>query len=164
MPEPTDPTFVAAARFGGGFAFNGNQHISWPTALGPTTALTFELWLKPAAMGGSVLATGDGRAAIAVAGAGMNQVRISVTVAGGTIASAPVAAGTWHHVIASFSEPSLRLWVDGVRIEADTVSLAGMPIALDALTARGPGSLDEIWIAQTAITTDEAALGRYCPL
>ena len=26
------------------------------------------------------------------------------------------------------------------------------------------GVLDEVWIAQTAITADEAALARYCPL
>jgi hypothetical protein len=164
--EPTDPTFVAAARFAGGFSFAGNQHISWPAMLGPTSALTFELWIDPATMGGqnAVITNADGHAAIAFASQGSNQVRFSATFAGGTINSAPVAAGAWHHVVMSYSEPSLRLWVDGVRTEADNVMTGGMPPSLDSLTLSGPGSLDEVKVSQTAATTDDAALADYCPL
>ena len=166
MAEPTDPTFVAAARFGGGFSFTGNQHISWPAMLGPTSAVTFELWINPVSMGGNnaVITNGDGHAAISVASSGANQVRFSATYAGGTIASAPVNAGAWHHVVMSYAEPSLRLWVDGVRTEADNVMQGGMPPSLDALTLSGPGSLDEVKVSQTAATTDDAALAGYCPL
>lgn len=166
MAEPTDPAFVAAARFGGGFSFTGNQHISWPAMLGPTSALTFELWVNPASMGGNnaVLANGDGHAAISVAGQGANQVRFAATYAGGTITSAAVAAGAWHHVVMSYAAPSLRLWVDGVRTEADNVMPGGMAPSLDALTLSGPGSLDEVKVSQTAATTDDAALAGYCPL
>jgi hypothetical protein len=72
-------------------------------------------------------------------------------------------------VLASLSPPTLRLWVDGVRTEKAMVTPATPP-ALDALRLGGDGptayqgSLDELWLAQTAITSDEPALARYCPL
>jgi len=72
-------------------------------------------------------------------------------------------------VLASLQEPMLRLWVDGVRTELGNVQLDA-PIALDALRLGGAGgaaydgALDELWVAQTAITSDEAALVRYCPM
>jgi hypothetical protein len=80
-----------------------------------------------------------------------------------------VTASDWHHVLASLQAPALRLWVDGIRTEMDTVQLA-TPLALDSLRLGGSaataydGALDEVWVAQTAITSDEPALARYCPL
>ncbi|HMG53750.1 MAG TPA: LamG-like jellyroll fold domain-containing protein, partial [Kofleriaceae bacterium] len=74
----------------------------------------------------------------------------------------------WHHVLVSVQPPALRLWVDGVRSEAGGV--APGPSALDAIRLGGDGAaaydgaLDELWLAQTAIAEDEAALARYCPL
>ena len=85
-----------------------------------------------------------------------------------TASSASVAAGVWHHVLASLQPPALRLWVDGARSEVGGVA-AGPP-ALDAIRLGGDGAaayggaLDEVWLAQTAIAEDEAALTRYCPL
>jgi hypothetical protein len=44
------------------------------------------------------------------------------------------------------------------------------PLALDALRLGGDaaaaydGALDEVWLSATAITSDEPALQRYCPL
>ncbi|HEY0986763.1 MAG TPA: LamG-like jellyroll fold domain-containing protein, partial [Kofleriaceae bacterium] len=103
-------------------------------------------------------------------------VQFSIAIAEGGMAgqtrvatSAAVAAGAWHHVLVSLQQPALRLWVDGVRTEVDTVAL-GAPLALAALRLGGSaaaaydGALDEVWIAQTAITADEAARSRYCPL
>jgi hypothetical protein len=169
-PEATDPTHIGQARFGGGFSFDSTmgQKIAWPAMLGPTTAFTFEVWSSPDASGGprDIVVSGDGRAGVRVLPVSTTQARFIVTVAGQTVMSAPVAIGQWHHVLASFSEPSLRLWVDGVRTEADTVTLSGMPVSLDSLIIGGTygGSLDEVWIAQSAITDDNAALDRYCPL
>jgi hypothetical protein len=82
-----------------------------------------------------------------------------------TVTSAAVPANAWHHVLVSLAQPSLRLWVDGVRTEVATVELAS-PLALDALQLGGnyDGALDELWLAQTAIAGDEPALARYCPL
>jgi hypothetical protein len=170
MPDATDPTHVGSARFGGGFAFDSaqSQKITWPAMLGPQTAFTFEVWSSPDGSGGprDIIVSGDGRAGLRVLPISTTQARFIVTVAGQTLMSNPIAIGQWHHVLASFSEPSLRLWVDGVRTELDSVTLSGMPISLDSLIVGGTygGQLDEVWIATSAITDDNAALDRYCPL
>ena len=83
-------------------------------------------------------------------------------------ASNAVAPDAWHHVIASYKAPSLRIWVDGVKTQVDGVTLA-TPVTFDALHLGGAaslaydGALDEVWLAQSAITSDDAALTRYCP-
>ena len=168
MPEATDPMHVAQARFGGGFSFDAaqGQKITWPAMLGPTTALTIEVWSNPGAAAGDLVVSGDNRAGLRMVAAAAGKVRFAITVANQTLLSAAVPAGQWHHVLASFSEPSLKLWVDGVRTELDTVTLSGVPVALDSIVIGGSygGSLDEVWIAQSAITDDNAALDRYCPL
>jgi hypothetical protein len=166
MPEATDPAHVAQARFGGGFTFDAGQKITWPAMLGPTTALTFEVWSNPVGAAGDLVVSGDNRAGLRMVAAAAGQVRYAITVANQTLLSAAVPADQWHHVLASFSEPSLRLWVDGVRTELDAVTLSGVPVALDSIVIGGSygGSLDEVWIGQSAITDDSAALDRYCPL
>ena len=156
-PEASDPAFVAAARFGGGFSFVVGQHITWPAMLGATTAFTLELWVAPGATG-DIVNTGDGKLVLRYQG--QNFV---AQVGSATVTSANAAGSTWHHVIVSFTQPSLRLWVDGVRTEVDNV-MPMMPISMDSLTISGSGSVDEVWLAQTAITTDAAARARYCPL
>jgi len=111
----------------------------------------------------------DGRVARRVTAVSPTTVRFSVSVieSGGAVVppleSAPVAAGAWHHVLASLSAPNLRLWVDGARTEIDSVS--PVDAAFDTLRLGGDyaGLLDEVWIAQTPFTTDEAVLQRYCP-
>lgn len=173
--EPADPAALASGRFGGALSFSG-AHVSWPVALPAQPALTVELWAKPSSVAGTreILASGDGRLFVRVTAASPTTVKLSVVVVEGgsggtrTVSSAVVAAGAWHHVIASVAEPTLRLWVDG---DGTSGAVApATPIALDTLTLGGAGAaaydgaLDEVWVAQTAITTDEAALQRYCPL
>ena len=155
-PEASDPSFVAAARFGGGFSFAAGQHITWPAMLGPTSAFTLELWAKPGATG-DIFNTGDGKFVLRYQGTSF-----VAQVGSATVTSAAAAGSTWHHVIVSFTQPSLRLWVDGVRTEVDNVSPM-MPISMDSLTISGAATVDEVWLAQTAITTDDAARARYCP-
>ena len=175
-PEPGDPTPLAAARFGGGLAFNPaeSDHVAWPVALPAAPELTIELWADPTASGGTrdLLVSADGHVALRVATAGTAvQFSAAVTDAGGqgaTATSAGVAAGAWHHVLASLQGGTLHLWVDGARTDAAGAP-AGAP-ALDALRLGGDaasaydGALDEVWLSQTAIATDAAALARYCPL
>jgi hypothetical protein len=177
--EPEDPMAIAAARFGGGLAFTAasNTHVAWPIALPAMPELTLELWANPTtAAAQTLLASSDGRVALRITAASATTVKLSISVAEGgtggmtrTVSSAAVAIGAWHHVIASLQQPTLRLWVDGVRTEVATVAL-GAPLAFDAIQLGGAGAsaydgaLDEVWIAQTAITGDEAALARYCPL
>jgi hypothetical protein len=178
--EPGDAAPLAAARFAGGLAFSAaaSQHVAWPIALPAMPDLTLELWASPASVTGTrdLVVSGDGRVALRVAAASPTTVVFSISIGEGgeagatrTVTSAAVAAGAWHHVLASLQQPSLRLWVDGVRTELATVQLATPP-ALDALRLGGQGdtayegALDELWLAQTAITSEEPALARYCPL
>ncbi|MDB4957434.1 MAG: OmpA domain protein [Myxococcales bacterium] len=178
--EPTDPAPLASARFGGGLSFTStdSDHVSWPTALAAMPNLTLELWAKPSAMAGArdLVTNSDGRIAVRVTADSPTTVHFSITIVEGgmggqtrTVTSASVAANTWHHVLASLQEPSVRLWVDGVRTELANVHPSTSP-ALDELRLGGTGAtaysgaLDEVWLAQTAITTDDAALARYCPL
>ena len=179
MAEPGDPTPLAAARFAGGLAFAAatGDHVAWPAALPAMTDLTIELWAKPNAPAGAreLFTSSDGRVAVRVTAASPTLVRFSISVvdagaagATHTATSAAVAAGAWHHVLASSQAPALRLWVDGAR--TDATGVAGTPAAFDAVRLGGTGAtaydgaLDEVWLAQTAITADEAALARYCPL
>jgi len=177
--EAGDPAAIAG-RFGGGLSFIAveGDHIAWPIALAATSDLSLELWSRPAASSGArdLVVSSDGRVALRVTAASPTAVQFSISIAEGgaagqtrTVTSAAVAAGTWHHVLASLQQPALRLWVDGARTDLATVQLATPP-ALDALRLGGEGvtaydgALDEIFVAQTAITGDEAALARYCPL
>ena len=176
--ELVDPA-QASGRFGGGLTFDPIEadHASWPASLGQAATLTIEVWANPDAPAGlrRLFATADGRIAIRAMADSPTTTRFSAalveTGVGGqtrTATSAVVAAGRWHHVLISLAEPTLRLWVDGVRTE--TTAQPGTPVALDVIriggdaTAPFSGSLDEFWIAQTAITSDDAALDRYCPL
>jgi hypothetical protein len=179
MAEPGDPTPLAAARFGGGLAFTAasGDHVAWPVALPAMSQITVELWARPSAAAGArdVFVTGDGRVALRVTAASPSAVHFTISIAEGnggqtrSVSSADVAAGAWHHVLASLQASTLRLWVDGVRTEISTVNLI-MPLALDTVRLGGAaagaydGALDEVWLAQTAITSDAAALARYCPL
>jgi hypothetical protein len=166
--EVGDPAALAAARFGGGLAFTAldGDHVAWPIGLATMDALTVELWSQPGAPAGSrdVIATADAGFRIRVATASPSTVRF--VAEGGTptavTMSAPVAAGAWHHVIASIDGAMLRLWVDGVRTDTAVQTSAA---AVDAIAIGGAydGALDEIWLSQTAITADEDALVRYCP-
>jgi hypothetical protein len=177
--EPGDPAPLPAARFGGGLAFTAAEgdHVAWPVALPAMSELTIELWARPSSPAGprDLLVSSDGRVALRVTAVSPTTVQLSIAVTdagpGGAThvaSSAAVAAGAWHHVLASLQAPALRLWVDGVRTDAGGVA-PGAP-ALDAVRLGGAaataydGALDEVWLAQTAITSDDAALARYCPL
>ena len=176
--EPADPAPVALGRFGGALAFaaSENDHVAWPAALGPTGALTLELWARPdVAIGTRDLVTsGDGTLAVSSVPDTATTVRISVTLAqSGTatkvVTSAAVAAGSWHHIVVAMAAPDLRLWVDGVLTAATGVKAGTAPV-LDALPLGGTGArayggqLDEVRVRQEAAATDDAALGSYCPL
>lgn len=178
--EAGDPAALAVGRFGGALAFTAtdSDHVAWPLALAARPDLTIELWSRPSSPAGArdVVVSGDGRIALRVTAVSPTTVRFSIAIAedrAGTqtriATSAAVTAGAWHHVLASLRAPRLRLWVDGVRTEAANVKLATSP-ALDSLRLGGSaataydGALDEIWVAQTAITGDDAALARYCPM
>lgn len=178
--ESDDPAEIANGRFGGALALTAanSDHVTWPAMLPAASALTIEAWIAPSSVAGtqSVFASSDGRIAIDVVADSPSAVHVAFAItasgsggASGSIASASVAAGAWHHVLVSLAQPSIRLWVDGVRTELDTV-YPGSALALDGITLGGSaasaydGDLDEVWLAETAITDDADALARYCPV
>ncbi|HEY3806429.1 MAG TPA: LamG-like jellyroll fold domain-containing protein [Kofleriaceae bacterium] len=174
--EPDDPAEIASGRFGGALAFtaaNGDV-ATWPAALPAASALTIEMWVSPNATAGTgtLFASGDGRVVVSVTADSPTLVHFTFSLTNGTaqiVSSASVPSGQWHHVLVSFADPSMRMWVDGVRTELDTAH-AGTPFALTSITLGGSGAsayggnLDEVWLAETAITADADALARYCPL
>ena len=173
QPEPDDPT-PTTGRFAGGLSFSASEGdlVAWPIALGAMSDITIELWARPDAVVGTrdVLVNSDGRIALRVTPASASTVQLSATFTdnGGvmhTVTSAPVAAGSWHWVLVTLQEPTLRLWVDGAATTASDTRLGTAP-ALDSLRLGGNygGALDEVYISQTATITDEGALARYCPL
>jgi hypothetical protein len=171
QPEAADPV-PSTGRFAGGLAFDANEGdlVMWPLAAGGTSSYAIELWASPSSLPGTrdVLISGDGRIAIRATGSGSNVLFTTTVVDNSgvshTVSSAPVAAGAWHHVIASLSDATLRLWVDGVRTEVGD-SRPGMAPLLDSVRLGGAysGSIDEVWLSGTAITSDEDARGRFCP-
>ncbi len=172
MVETDDPAEITAGRFGGAIQLTAaeSDHVAWPIALPAMSDFTIELWAMPNGAAGThaVFASGDGRVVIAVTAATPSTVTFTVTTMIGNktfaTTSAPVASGAWHHVLASLQIPGLRLWVDGVLTSVNNVASGSSP-AFDSIQLGGTydGALDEVWLAQTAITANEDALARYCP-
>jgi len=169
--ETTDPTEITTGRFGGALSFASGQHVAWPTALAASSAVTVELWANPTVQGGALFVSNDGRIAVRVAAASATTVQFSASIVPGpgpnpqAVTSAAVAANAWHYVVASAQAPGLHLWVDGVRTDLANVQPA-TPFAFDAIMLGGTygGMLDEVWFAQSAVTTDDVALAGYCPM
>jgi hypothetical protein len=169
QPEATDPAALAG-RFGGALGFTSveDDHVAWPAAIGAAPELSVELWVRPEVTSAArdVFVSGDGRVAVRVVADGATNVKLQASVAGTTVTSGSVVAGTWHRVLLSVQEPTLRLWVDAARTDAAGLTL-GTPLALDTIRLGGGmfgGAIDEVWVSQSAITTDDASLPRYCPL
>jgi hypothetical protein len=172
QPETIDPV-PSTGRFAGGLAFDAGEAdiVTWPLAGGGQANFAIELWASPASLSGArdVFVSGDGRVAVRVTGSGGNVIFAATVIDGSgvihTVTSAPVAAGAWHHVIASLSDATLRLWVDGARTEIGDAR-PGMAPAFDSVRLGGAytGSVDEVWLSGTAITDDESARGRFCPV
>jgi hypothetical protein len=169
--EAIDPV-LSSGRFAGGLSFDAVEGdlVAWPLAGGTTSDFAVELWSSPASLSGTrdVVRSGDGRIAVRVTGSGTNVLFSAVVIDNGgvthSVSSAAVAAGAWHHVIASLSGATLRLWVDGVRTEVGD-SRPGMAPAFDSLQLGGAygGGLDEVYLSATPISDDESARGRFCP-
>lgn len=170
--EIVDPV-PTTGRFGGGLSVSATEGdvVSWPLAGGDPMSFSIELWSSPSALSGTrdLLASGDGRTLLRVTSVGTNTVQFSATLVGAsdvryTVSSVAVTTDAWHHVLVSFEEPMMRLWVDGDRTDRDDARPGTAP-TLDAFRLGGNygGVVDEVWVSTTAITSDETALSRFCP-
>jgi hypothetical protein len=63
----------------------------------------------------------------------------------------------------SLSAPTLRLWVDGARTEVSDAPVTGLSLGTLRLGGSYGGALDEVYLG-AAITDDETARGRFCPV
>jgi hypothetical protein len=171
QPETVDPVFTTG-RFAGGLAFDPAEGdvAMWPVMAGAPEGATVELWASPSALPGTrdILVNEDNRLAVRVTTASASTVQFGVSVVEGngvihTVMSAPVAASTWHHVLVSLSAPTLRLWVDGARTEVSDAPVTGLSLGTLRLGGSYGGALDEVYLG-AAITDDETARGRFCPV
>ncbi len=169
--ETSDPT-AGAGRFGGGLGFNSGEGdlVAWPAAMSTAGTFSFEIWSRPDGAAGDIVSSGDNRFALRVMPGNGNTVRFTATAvdSGGaslTVTSGAYAAGTWRHVVVALSEPTLRLWVDGDRVENTNVRL-GMSVTLDnvLLGSNYAGFVDELWVSDGALVSDDSVLARYCPV
>lgn len=171
QPEVADPSFTTG-RFAGALSFNAAESdvAMWPVTAGATDAPTVELWAAPTALPGTrdIVANEDNRIHVRVTSSGTSvQFGATIVETGGvihTVMSAPVAADTWHHVVVSLAQPTLRLWVDGVRTEIGDTRVDAISFGTLRLGGSYGGSLDEVFISGTAIGDDETARGRFCPV
>jgi hypothetical protein len=163
--EPDDPSWTGGGRFGGALDFVAAEgdHLSWPAGETGVGDLAIELWARPDAVTGDLLASADASVELRVE-ASSGQVRFAATLDGVTVTSALVAAGAWHHVLVSNDGTDLVLWVDGVRSAAGAGAIDGVDLSSVTIGAGFAGELDEIYLSETAIAGDAEARGRYCPL
>lgn len=165
--DANDPERMSPARFDGGLHFTTADAdlVSWPADLGDVGDHMIEVWVRPSATGGTLLASGDGTISLTLAPEPLRAVytlrkRDSVETA--TVTSHQLTYDTWHHVLASYKKPHLRLWVDG--IAAPTADLDAGYRGEDFVLGLGlAGDLDELYFAEATITEDSVAQARYCP-
>jgi len=163
--EPIDPT-ATAGRFGGALAFATGDLVAWPLAGPATVTPSVIAWVRPTdpAIATTIAATADGRFALRALPNTGATLRFSVTVDGRTATSAAVARDSWHHIATTVSAGTLRLWVDGARVDVVMAS-PEMPVELASVQLGGlfDGAIDEVWIGTGSLATDDAALADYCP-
>jgi hypothetical protein len=126
------PPWTAAGRRNGALAIVPVREIRVLVpdhpSLDPTTAITVAVWIRPDTWSGSD-GTGPGTRRILQKGAINNQYRLLVQngelrfyVTGVGLAFSPTLPDldAWHHVAGSFDGSTIRLYVDGVEVDADT--------------------------------------------
>jgi biopolymer transport protein ExbB len=128
---------VAASFANGGAKFNGTQNLTLP-AIDATGGMSVAMWVKPAALDGTLLQAGGLNAALA---AGVLTVQAG---AASVAASVPLSVGKWHHLAISIAD-TLKIYVDGkLAGEAAGAALPGGGLTIGA---GYQGELDEVQVA-----------------
>jgi large repetitive protein len=153
----------------GAASMSGSGGLTLGTGYNPAAAFTLEAWANLAVRNSTryVLSKGTtttGMHLYAVSGIPTLRVSTSSTTATLSAPAAP-AAGTWHHLAATFGAGTATLYVDGVAVK--TVAVAGTlrtsPLALTAGRYSGSssnqwtGRLDELAVYDRALTGAELA-------
>lgn len=134
-------TRIAASFANGGAKFDATQSLTLP-AVSANGGWSASMWLKPAALDGSLMQAGGFSAALA---GGMLNVQAG---AASVTAAAPLADGKWQHVAVVVEGDTLRLYVDGKPAGEAT----GAVVPSGPLTVGNGyrGEADEVQLAGTA--------------
>jgi hypothetical protein len=153
----TGVTFDGNGRFGGAAVFSSGDTLTWPLQLGTRAQWAVEMWLRPQAIPGDVLVTGDGSLTIrTIEDAGTR--RFAVTVLGEEVRASSFTPGTWHKLLASYDGEALRVWTDNAMYYRPGL----FEVTLDDVVVGGVGTVDELWISGDPIVEYESGLDRYC--
>ncbi len=131
---------VAASFANGGVEFNGSQSIILP-AMNVASGYSFSVWIKPSALGGVLLASGNLSVSLEN---GMIKVQSG---AASVISSTALSAGKWHHLGFTVSD-ALRVYIDGK--PAGETPGAVLPAGSMTLGAGFQGELDELQLSGSA--------------
>jgi hypothetical protein len=183
--SPTFGTTYAAVGQGASFAAASSQYITVPTN-GFATASTFTIsaWIKPVSNGlnRALFATGDTSGSLNRLGIlirpthkiGMYSVQDDISTTADLTGGTTLTAGTWVHVVCTFTAGDFDAWVNGVEetmtqegsaAESRGVSFSGLTGS--KLTTIGTrrfnggyglyfaGQIDELRIYNRTLTADE---------
>jgi biopolymer transport protein ExbB len=128
---------VAASFANGGVKFNGSQSLTLP-AISAANGLSVAMWVKPAALDGTLVQAGGLNAALT---GGVLSVQAG---AANATASAPLTAGKWHH-LAIAVDSALKVYVDGKL--AGEAPGATLPTGALTVGAGYSGELDEVQVS-----------------
>lgn len=134
-------TRIAASFANGGAKFDATQSLTLP-AMSANGGWSASMWLKPAALDGSLMQAGGLSAALA---GGMLNVQAG---AANVTAAVPLADGKWQHVAVVIEADVLKLYIDG-KPAGET---AGAVVPSGPLTVGNgySGEADEIQLAGAA--------------
>lgn len=138
--EQSSAQRVAASFANGGVGFSGSQSITLP-AINATSGYSFSVWIKPSALGGVLLESGNLNVSLEN---GMVKVQSG---AASVISSTALSAGKWHHLGFTVSD-ALRVYVDGK--PAGETPGAALPAGSMTLGAGFQGELDELQFSGSA--------------
>ena len=134
-------TRIAASFANGGAKFDATQSLTLP-AVSANGGWSASMWLKPAALDGSLLQAGGLSAALAGGILNVQAGAASVT------AAAPLADGKWQHVAVVVETGMLKLYIDGK--PAGEAAGAVVPSGPLVVGNGYVGEADEIQLAGTA--------------
>lgn len=156
----SDAQAQAASLIGGGLRFTGTERVRVPgsasLAIDPAKGLTVSLWIRPDAVAsGAVLELGSAEQPLLLGLAdGVPLAQIGPVEARAT---APLAAGVWHHLALTVDAGTATLYVDGAPAGSAPVELE--PIAGDLVLGAGPLA-QAAGLAGVAADIDEFGLAR----
>lgn len=132
---------IAASFANGGAKFDATQSLTLPEVAGQG-GWSLSLWIKPAALDGTLAQAGGFSAALAGG-------TLAVQAGGATLRSTtPLVAGKWQHLAATIDGATLKLFVNGQ--PAGEAAGAALPAGAVTLGNGFTGEADEVQLAGTA--------------